>query len=288
MESFGVDQSLSLPSDHAPIFVSMTIPNNDYESLHNRAAMLGDHAVLHNNETKNNLVRKAVKYEDIDKDKFLQELSSVNPVPAQESINSSAVYFSNILYSCSMKSKVITQQQGYVDLSVGRWERLILNNNDEQIWRAIDWKGEYQQRSYTDTSPDDNEFKVMFEDMLNSPCEQNLLDEEYITNVSIPLLDDPIQPNEVLDQVKKMKVDKSCGPDGVSPGIFKLLPAQWILLLSTFLNNLFTSRLYPESWSIAKMVTVFKRGNRSLASNYRGISVINSFAKLYGMILCFR
>ena len=124
--------------------------------------------------------------------------------------------------------------------------------------------------------------------MFNPPGVQDLVEDEYITNISIPILDDPIQPREVLDQVKKMKADKSCGPDGISPGIFKVLPVQWIVLLATFLNNLFLSYSYPENWSIAKLVTVFKRGDRKLACNYRGINIINSIAKLYDMILSSR
>ena len=266
----------------------MKIPNIDYGSVLDRAAMLGDHAVLHNLETKNRLGRRAVKYENIDQDKFLHELSTVNPNVERENINDSAINFSNALYSCAVKSKVTAQERENVDLTVGRWERLILSNNDEQIWKAIDWKGEYQQRKNGDIGPEDNEFKEMFENMFNPSGEHNLVDEEYVTNIRIPLLDDPIQPREVVEQVKKMKIDKSCGPDGVPPGILKLLPIQWILFITTFLNNLFPSRLYPESWSIAKMVTIFKRGNRNLACNYRGISIINSLAKLYDMVLCCR
>ena len=86
-------------------------------------------------------------------------------------------------------------EHGNVDLSVERWERLILSNNDEQIWRAINWKGEFQQSSSENICPDDNEFKEMFEDKVNPPAEQNLVDEEYMTNVSIPLLDEPITPS---------------------------------------------------------------------------------------------
>ena len=59
-------------------------------------------------------------------------------------------------------------------------------------------------------------------------------------------------------------------------------------MLATFLNNLFLSYSYTENWSIAKLVTVFKRGDRKLAGNYRGINIINSIAKLYDMILCSR
>ena len=46
------------------------------------------------------------------------------------------------------------------------------------------------------------------------------------TVVTIPVLDDPINPAEVECQIKKMKIDKACGPDGLSPGVLTMLPAQ--------------------------------------------------------------
>ena len=45
---------------------------------------------------------------------------------------------------------------------------------------------------------------------------------------------------------------------------------------------------YPQSWTIAKLVTIHKKGDKKLPSNYRGISIINCLAKLYDMILCKR
>ena len=52
--------------------------------------------------------------------------------------------------------------------------------------------------------------------------------DELQSDVYIPVLDDPILPQEVQDQVKRLKCSKACGPDGVPPGIFKLLPPAWI------------------------------------------------------------
>ena len=42
------------------------------------------------------------------------------------------------------------------------------------------------------------------------------------------------------------------------------------------------------SWTNAKMFTIFKRGSRKEPKNYRGITIINSMAKLYDLILCAR
>ena len=42
-----------------------------------------------------------------------------------------------------------------------------------------------------------------------------------------------------------MKSDKAGGPDGIPPGLFKLLPATWIMFLVTLFNKIFVSAVYP-------------------------------------------
>ena len=108
------------------------------------------------------------------------------------------------------------------------------------------------------------------------------------TEVTIPVLDELISPAQIKQQVRKMKVDKACGPDGLPPGVFSLLPAQWMVTLATLFNNVFLSQHYPQSWVRAKVFTIFKKGDRMNPHNYRGISVLNCIAKLYDMVLCDR
>ncbi len=108
------------------------------------------------------------------------------------------------------------------------------------------------------------------------------------TDVNVPILDEPITSTQVEQQAKLMKSDKARGLDGVSPGIFKVLPVSWILIITSLFNNIFSSGVYPQSWARAKLFIIFKKEDRSSARNYRGINIINSLAKLYGMALCSR
>ena len=85
-----------------------------------------------------------------------------------------------------------------------------------------------------------------------------------------------------------MKNDKAAGSDGVPPGVIKLLPPTWIVFITFIFNNLFLNSIYPQSWSVAKLFTIFKKGNRLLPSNYRGITIINCLAKVFDMMLCRR
>ena len=116
----------------------------------------------------------------------------------------------------------------------------------------------------------------------------HMYEPDNTNHINVPILDNPITPEEICNQIDRMKANKSCGPDGIPPGVYKLLTPSWILLITSLFNLIFTSAAYPVSWSKAKLFMLFKRGNRKDPNNYRGISVINSVAKLFDMVLCNR
>ena len=175
------------------------------------------------------------------------------------------------------------------DQSVERWERLLAENDDIKVWRAINWNGVLSEdHTLVTESPSDNEFKEHFDEILNSSDTVSDDYEHLRSDVYIPVLDDPITPQEVSDQIKRLKGNKACGPDGIPPGVLKLLPDAWIVYITTVFNCIFMAGSFPSSWATAKLFTVFKGGSRSLVTNYRGISVVNSMVKLYDMVLCDR
>ena len=105
------------------------------------------------------------------------------------------------------------------------------------------------------------------------------------SNVHMPVLDNPIEPTEVDHVIKhQLKSNKGCGPDGLSPGIFKLLPVQWIFHLTCLLNAVFAVS-YPGSWLFANLYIIFKKGSKTLCGNYRGISLINAMSKICDYVL---
>ena len=86
-----------------------------------------------------------------------------------------------------------------------------------------------------------------------------------------------------LDYVvkKQVKPDKSCGPNGTSPGTLKLLPIPWLIFLLTLLNTIFSNGLYPVTWTVSKLLMLFKKGLVMECGNYRGISIVDALAKCY-------
>ena len=65
---------------------------------------------------------------------------------------------------------------------------------------------------------------------------------------------------------------------------------RWVRLLSNDQRNTcFDNHLtYPFKWCFNKLVVIFKKGGRMNCGNYRGLSIGDTLAKLYGKILCNR
>lgn len=131
------------------------------------------------------------------------------------------------------------------NLTLERWNRLLNDTDDSRVWRAIDWKGEYKDTNINRVCPGNNQFQSFFEDLYNPPDIDDIGNaggEAVAIPVTIPILDDAILVTEVEACIKRLKQDKAGGPDGLCPGIFKVLPPQWILSITTLFNTIFFVR----------------------------------------------
>ena len=149
---------------------------------------------------------------------------------------------------------------------------------------GIDWKGEFREVQSKDR-PSELAFQEHMERLLN-PDDVEPLQYPEGNHVTIPCLDDPFSFNE-LDHVVKnqVKPDKICGPNSTAPGTLKLLPAPWLMFLLTLLNTIFSSELYPITWTISKLLMLFKKGLTMDCGSYRGISIVDALAKCYDYLL---
>lgn len=204
--------------------------------------------------------------------------SQVN-VSSSDLGDSDATILANMVVDLMFKNTDKYQSRAREDNAVhnlGRYEGLAEDKDDARVWKALNCKGEYcssQKRS--EQVPSDDDFRKHFEAVLHQTNVVGL----FGINTSVPVLDEPIWPDQVREQIKKLQVDKGCVPDGPAPGMLTLLTAEWILTLTSLFNNVFQSVEYPESRRRAKLLSIFKRGYRSDVNNYRGIGVINSVAK---------
>ena len=284
IQSFNVHQSLSLPTNHAPISIEINNFRVPESELLIRAKWLGETHVPHVS-----ICRNPIPIHRINTDTFISNLPSTEDLwSLGDDVNTLCYRLTECLYDVSIKAKTEYRPQPHPrHLNAGdRWSYLIRNGDYRKIWQAIGWNGCFDSVCDSRDGPSDAEFVEHYNDLLNPPSDTN---RNYTPNTHkyMPILDDPISPGEVDDARKSMNSNKAAGVDGVAPGILKLLTDEWIVII-TFLFNLVFSAIYPAQWTLTKVFNIFKKGNRFDPNNYRGISILVALGKLYDLVLCKR
>ena len=89
-----------------------------------------------------------------------------------------------------------------------------------------------------------------------------------------------VTERDVLKCIDKLKVNKSPGPDAISPRILKEAKLEFVTPLTSLFNNSLQSGTMPEEWKLANVTPIFKKGSKSLPSNYRPISLTSVVCKM--------
>uniref|UniRef100_A0A8I6Y736 Reverse transcriptase domain-containing protein n=1 Tax=Hordeum vulgare subsp. vulgare TaxID=112509 RepID=A0A8I6Y736_HORVV len=91
----------------------------------------------------------------------------------------------------------------------------------------------------------------------------------------------PIQECEVKEALKRMKVGKAMGPDGIPIEVWRGLGDIAIVWLTKLFNLIFRSNKMPEEWRRSILVPIFKnKGDVQSCTNYRGIKLMSHTMKL--------
>ena len=117
---------------------------------------------------------------------------------------------------------------------------------------------------------------------LSGTCEEN--DEcNFVLNDNIVYdeLESEIYNDEILEAIKKLKTNKAHGEDCLLNEFFIEFKEYILPYLYDMFNIILNSGHFPDDWSKAVIIPVFKKGDRSNPSDYRGISLISCLCKLF-------
>ncbi|GFX34055.1 probable RNA-directed DNA polymerase from transposon X-element [Trichonephila clavipes] len=99
----------------------------------------------------------------------------------------------------------------------------------------------------------------------------------------------PALPSEIITYIKKIKVKKSPGRDGIINKMIKNLPLLTVFKITNIVNNMFKLRYFPNAWKTAVVIPILKPGkNPKLAESHRPISLLPILSKLAEKIISAR
>ena len=98
-------------------------------------------------------------------------------------------------------------------------------------------------------------------------------------------LDKPFSEKEVKQSIKMLKNKKAAGLDRIRNEMLKSGAHYLTTSLTKLFNFILSKGTYPDSWSTGLITPIFKSGNKSDPSNYRGICVTSCLGKLFSVVL---
>lgn len=108
-----------------------------------------------------------------------------------------------------------------------------------------------------------------------SPIEQN---STWTANT------DPVPPflvSEVEMSIKKVKAEKSPGPDGITNDMIIAGKKNLSQPLTKLFNHILEHKRIPLQWNISEIILLYKKGDPKQITNYRPISLMSCLYKLF-------
>ena len=94
-----------------------------------------------------------------------------------------------------------------------------------------------------------------------------------------------VHPTLIMKLCSKLKPKTSSGPDHISTKVLKIIIPFILDPFCHLLNLSFETGFIPNEFKIAKVVPVFKSGERDDFNNYRPISLLSCFSKLFEKVV---
>ena len=134
---------------------------------------------------------------------------------------------------------------------------------------------------------------VFFSTIGNAIADQiaptNKTADDYLTgDFPNELILNPTDSLEIINITKKLKTKYSSDNSGLSSAFIKKIIVYIALPLSHIFNLSTSQGIFPQQDKIAKVVPVFKAGERDSTNNYRPISLLPIFSKILEKLIADR
>ena len=162
-------------------------------------------------------------------------------------------------------------------------------NSPSKFWSYINKFRKKNNDSGMQVHPDD--FVKHFP---NTPNFTSLVDPDFALNavhstrdepLCIDQLDRPFTEDEIKKTISCLKRNKSPDFENIVADFFLDSKDFIARFLTVLFNHIYDSGVYPESWSKGFIVPIYKKGDTSNPCNYRGITIVNTIAKIFSLAL---
>ncbi|KAK3559185.1 hypothetical protein QTP86_005078 [Hemibagrus guttatus] len=126
-------------------------------------------------------------------------------------------------------------------------------------------------------------WKEYFEDL--NPTDTPSVEEPEAEDSEVDSFITQAEVTEVTEVVQQLLGGKALGVDEIRPEYLKSLDVVGLSWLTRLCNIAWRSGTVPLDWATGVVVPLFKKGDRRVCSNYRGITLLSLPGKVYSRVL---
>lgn len=168
-----------------------------------------------------------------------------------------------------------------------------VKTNSKHFWTFINNKRksiglpncmQYLEETSRDTATICKFFANYFKSVYCSSSPTILRDFSSSNQVSLGNLQ--LNPSDVFCALTCLDVNKSVGPDGISPIFLKECATSLALPLCIIFNLSLRTGNFLNEWKVSYISPIFKAGSKRVVSNYRPICKLSAIPKVFEKIVC--
>ncbi|PNF30889.1 hypothetical protein B7P43_G06095, partial [Cryptotermes secundus] len=107
-----------------------------------------------------------------------------------------------------------------------------------------------------------------------------------VFNVTFPKINfNPATAKEIANIINKLKMTNSYGYDEIPIKILKNSVDYILSPLTHIVNRSLSTGIFPDRLKFSEIKPIYKKGNRNCISNYRPISLLTSFSKIFEKVI---
>ena len=130
-----------------------------------------------------------------------------------------------------------------------------------------------------------NYFTTIGDNLANKISCSDVNPTSYISPVNSAFSFAEISLESVLKTLKSINPNKATGPDNIPNKVLKMAAEILSPSLSAIFNRSLSMGIYPDDWKMARVLPIFKSGDKDDIGNYRPISIMSAIAKVFGRLV---
>ena len=101
------------------------------------------------------------------------------------------------------------------------------------------------------------------------------------STLELQIINDVFTKDEIKFAIDSLKNNKAPGIDGIPAEMVKYCQEELLDIIVIVFNYMIENKDFPDIWAEGLRSALFKSGSRLCVDNYRGITILGIFAKLF-------